>query len=104
MSKKLTPLQQHLKLFKERCEGSEISDSDLGYRLDEALIRIFTAEMESRMTEAVRAGRFGWWSDEYLTDERLIHLMDKARRDQDWVSLANYAAMRWAREGFKSDG
>lgn len=63
---------------------------------DEAVDR-FAAAMHAKMAQARAKGKEGWDDPERCPVGRLDDLMGKAWAAQQWVDVANYAMMLWAR-------
>lgn len=67
---------------------------------DEAVDR-FAAAMHAKMASARAKGKEGWDDPARCPLEHLGQLMDDSRFAGDWVDVANYAMMLWAREQAK---
>jgi len=63
---------------------------------DEAVDR-FAAAMHAKMAAARAKGKEGWDDPERCTDDRLLNLLNAGYLARDWVDVANYAMMLWAR-------
>lgn len=63
---------------------------------DEAVDR-FAAAMHAKMAQARAKGKEGWDDPERCSVDRLIELFDDACQGGEWVDVANYAMMLWAR-------
>ena len=63
---------------------------------DEAVDR-FAAAMHAKMAQARAKGKEGWDDPERCSIDRLIELLDLALLAAEWVDVANYAMMLWAR-------
>lgn len=63
---------------------------------DEAVDR-FASAMHAKMAQARAKGKEGWDDPERCPDGRLIGLLDEAMDGLEWVDVANYAMMLWAR-------
>lgn len=63
---------------------------------DEAVDR-FASAMHAKMAQARAKGKEGWDDPERYPDGRLISLLDEAMDGLEWVDVANYAMMLWAR-------
>ena len=63
---------------------------------DEAVDR-FASAMHAKMAQARAKGKEGWDDPERCPDGRLIGLLDEAMDNLEWVDVANYAMMLWAR-------
>lgn len=63
---------------------------------DEAVDR-FAAAMHAKMAQARAKGKEGWDDPERCSNERLGDLLSNARFLNEYVDVANYAMMLWAR-------
>lgn len=63
---------------------------------DEAVDR-FAAAMHAKMAQARAKGKEGWDDPERCTDKKLEALFLQAYEHGEWVDVANYAMMLWAR-------
>lgn len=63
---------------------------------DEAVDR-FASAMHAKMAQARAKGKEGWDDPERCTIDRLIELCDLSLLAAEWVDVANYAMMLWAR-------
>lgn len=63
---------------------------------DEAVDR-FAAAMHAKMASARAKGKEGWDDPERCSDERLKALLHYDNCHGNWVDVANYAMMLWAR-------
>jgi len=63
---------------------------------DEAVDR-FAAAMHAKMAQARAKGKEGWDDPERCSSEHLEHLLREAFTVNEWVDVANYAMMLWAR-------
>ena len=73
-------------------------DENIDRHIDEFLLDGMASEMVDRLKAARESGRHGWWNDEVISVSGLESLLEKATIDKDYVSVANYAAMLWARK------
>lgn len=67
---------------------------------DEAVDR-FAAAMHAKMAQARAKGKEGWDDPERCSSEHLEHLLREAFTVNEWVDVANYAMMLWARGQLK---
>lgn len=67
---------------------------------DEAVDR-FAAAMHAKMASARAKGKEGWDDPARCSDDRLLNLLNDGYSARDWVDVANYAMMLWAREQAK---
>ena len=63
---------------------------------DEAVDR-FASAMHAKMAQARAKGKEGWDDPERCSIDRLIELCDVSLLGAEWVDVANYAMMLWAR-------
>ena len=63
---------------------------------DEAVDR-FAAAMHAKMAQARAKGKEGWDDPERCSGDHLEHLLREAFTIDEWVDVANYAMMLWAR-------
>ena len=63
---------------------------------DEAVDR-FAAAMHAKMAQARAKGKEGWDDPERCPEDRLLNLLNDGYAAHDWVDVANYAMMLWAR-------
>lgn len=63
---------------------------------DEAVDR-FAAAMHAKMAQARAKGKEGWDDPERCSVDRLVELFDTSVLAEEWVDVANYAMMLWAR-------
>lgn len=63
---------------------------------DEAVDR-FAAAMHAKMAQARAKGKEGWDDPERCSGDHLEHLLREAFTVNEWVDVANYAMMLWAR-------
>lgn len=63
---------------------------------DEAVDR-FASAMHAKMAQARAKGKEGWDDPERCTDRKLEALFLQAYEHGEWVDVANYAMMLWAR-------
>ena len=63
---------------------------------DEAVDR-FASAMHTKMAQARAKGKEGWDDPERCSDEKLGDLLSNARFLNQYVDVANYAMMLWAR-------
>lgn len=63
---------------------------------DEAVDR-FAAAMHAKMASARAKGKEGWDDPSLCSEQYLGGLFDRAHQARDWVDVANYAMMLWAR-------
>ncbi|MEZ5537593.1 MAG: hypothetical protein R3F02_18490 [Thiolinea sp.] len=61
--------------------------------LDGFLLSESNSKQEKKMDAARRFGKRGWWSEAQCSDEFLKELLICSVADNDWISVANYAAM-----------
>jgi excisionase family DNA binding protein len=64
---------------------------------DDEAVDKFAAAMHAKMTAARLKGKEGWDDPARCPDGRLIGLLDEAMDGLEWVDVANYAMMLWAR-------
>lgn len=63
---------------------------------DEAVDR-FASAMHAKMAQARAKGKEGWDDPERCTDAHLRGLLTTGMQQHEWVDVANYAMMLWAR-------
>lgn len=63
---------------------------------DEAVDR-FASAMHAKMAQARAKGKEGWDDPERCSVDRLVELFDTSVLAEEWVDVANYAMMLWAR-------
>lgn len=63
---------------------------------DEAVDR-FASAMHAKMAQARAKGKEGWDDPERCSEAHLEDLLHVGRVTRDWVDVANYAMMLWAR-------
>lgn len=63
---------------------------------DEAVDR-FAAAMHAKMASARAKGKEGWDDPERCSDAHLRGLLTTGMQQHEWVDVANYAMMLWAR-------
>lgn len=64
---------------------------------DDEAVDKFAAAMHAKMAAARAKGKEGWDDPQRCPDGRLGGLLDEAVDARDWVDVANYAMMLWAR-------
>jgi DNA binding domain, excisionase family len=64
---------------------------------DDEAVDKFAAAMHAKMAQARAKGKEGWDDPERCTDHCLKGLMVNAQSGGEWVDVANYAMMLWAR-------
>lgn len=64
---------------------------------DDEAVDKFAAAMHAKMAQARAKGKEGWDDPERCTTDRLIELCDLSLLAAEWVDVANYAMMLWAR-------
>jgi hypothetical protein len=58
----------------------------------------FCKKMLAKLWKAQKNGRTGWDNPQILSNESIKGNLYRSIMDEDWVSVANYAAMLWNRE------
>ena len=64
---------------------------------DDEAVDKFAAAMHAKMAQARAKGKEGWDDPERCSFMQLTSLLTTARESHEWVDVANYAMMLWAR-------